>query len=164
MPIPFTTELSEGNNVFRVAAKRLEDDSFDTALLRWRQWGRDNLGQYDLISLDFQPIPLSLTQASRAQNGGNAMQMPDGPWCWLNYLIRTPELYTSQQWNATQSKFRQLVLDSGTAKGLPLFINDANVDQNALTTFSTYQRLKKIKQTYDPTGFFSNYTGGWAFP
>ena len=164
MPIPFSTELSEGFNIFRVGVHRLDDNSFENALSIFHKWAGDNVGKYDLLSIDFQPIPKSLTDASKAQNGGNAMQMPDGPWFWLNYLIRTPEIMIPSIYNATQASYRDMVKSAGNAPGLPLFINDANVDQNALTTFSTYPRLKAIKQKYDPTNFFTNYTGGWAFP
>lgn len=163
LPIPFTTEIAEGNNVFRVGVHRLDDNSFENALSIFHKWAGDNVGKYELLSIDFQPIPRSLTDASNSQNGGNAMQMPDGPWFWLNYLIRTENLIPSV-YNATQASFRDMVNSSGKAAGLPLFINDAAVDQNALTTFSTYSRLKSIKQKYDPTNYFTDYTGGWAFP
>ncbi len=86
MPIPLSTELSRGDNIFRVGVHRIGDGGYEAALNAWRTWAEDNKGSYVLTSLDFQPIPLSLTEASKFQ-GGNAMQMPDGPWFWVNYLL-----------------------------------------------------------------------------
>ncbi|KAI7978085.1 hypothetical protein EIK77_009625 [Talaromyces pinophilus] len=162
MPIPLSTELSRGLNIFRVGVHRIGDGGYEAALSAWRTWAEDNKGDYVLTSLDFQPIPLSLTEASKSQ-GGNAMQMPDGPWFWVNYLLSSSPLLSSSEYDAIQASFRDMVASTRNAKGLPLFINDANKDQNPLTTFSTYSKLQGIKQKYDPDHFFSNYTGGWSF-
>lgn len=162
MPIPFETELSQGNNIFRVGVHRPDNDSYTKALDKWRDWAESNKGKYTLLSLDFQPVPKSLTDASRAQ-GGNAMQMPDGPWFWLNYLITTPPGMSEPDYNAVQSSYRDLVASTGNAEGLPLFINDANHDQNPLQTFSTFSKLQEIKKKYDPDNFFADRTGGWSF-
>jgi len=163
MPIPLSTELSRGDNIFRVQVHRIDDDSYRTALDTWNNWCENNKGSYILSSLDYQPIPKSLTDASNSQNGGNAMQMPDGPWFWLNFLISTPPGLPQFTYNQIQASFRDMVNSVPNAEGLPLFINDANYDQNPLKTFSTYPRLQEIKQKYDPDGFFANYTGGWSF-
>lgn len=162
-PIPFTTEASRGNNIFRVAVHKADDASTSKHWDAWHQWCEDNKGSYELSSIDFQPIPKSLTDASNSQNGGNAMQMPDGPWMWLNFLITTPPGQPSYQYNAIQQSFRDMVNSVPNQAGLPLFINDGNFDQNVLHTFSTFSKLQAIKQKYDPDGFFAKYTGGWSF-
>lgn len=162
MPIPFSTELSRGNNIFRVGVHRPENNSYALALDKWRAWAESNKGKYVLLSLDFQPVPRSLTDASKAQ-GGNAMQMPDGPWFWLNYLISTPPGMSEADYNAVQASYRDLVVETGNAEGLPLFINDANVDQDPLRSFGTFERLRAIKRRYDPDGFFVEKTGAWSF-
>lgn len=162
MPIPFSTELSRGNNIFRVGVHRPENNSYALALDKWRAWAESNKGKYVLLSLDFQPVPRSLTDASKAQ-GGNAMQMPDGPWFWLNYLISTPPGMSEADYNAVQASYRDLVAETGNAEGLPLFINDANVDQDPLRSFGTFERLKAIRRRYDPDGFFVEKTGAWSF-
>jgi hypothetical protein len=162
-PVPFATEISRGNNIFRVQAHRIDDDEYQKAFDAWSTWCANNKGSYILSSLDFQPIPESLTNASNSQNGGNAMQMPSGPWFWLNFLISTPPLISDAEYNSIQASFRDMVNSVPSAEGLPLFINDANYDQNPLQTFSTFSRLQSIKHKYDPDGFFANYTGGWSF-
>ncbi|KAJ6008068.1 hypothetical protein N7540_012044 [Penicillium herquei] len=162
MPIPFSTEISRGNNMFRVGVHRPGNNSYANALDEWRNWAESNKGKYELLSLDFQPVPKSLTDASKAQ-GGNAMQMPDGPYFWLNYLISTPLGMSEADYDAVQASYRDMVKETGNAEGLPLFINDASYDQNPLQTFSTFSRLQEIKKKYDPDSFFMNYTGGWSF-
>ncbi|KAJ5703694.1 hypothetical protein N7493_011619 [Penicillium malachiteum] len=162
MPIPFSTEISRGNNMFRVGVHRPGNNSYGNALDEWRNWAESNKGKYELLSLDFQPVPKSLTDASKAQ-GGNAMQMPDGPYFWLNYLISTPSGMSDADYDAVQASYRDLVKNTGNAEGLPLFINDASYDQNPLQTFSTFSKLQEIKKKYDPDSFFADYTGGWSF-
>ncbi|KAH9827170.1 FAD-binding, type 2 [Teratosphaeria destructans] len=163
MPVPLSTEVSRGNNIFRVAVHRANDTAYTRHYAAWSKWCQENPSYFELSSIDFQPVPQSLTDASASQNGGNAMQMPQGPWAWLNFLISTPATLTSAEYDAAQASFRDMVNSVPNAEGLPLFINDANYDQNPLKTFSTYAKLQSIKKKYDPDGFFADYTGGWNF-
>ncbi|CAO1623154.1 unnamed protein product [Jaminaea pallidilutea] len=162
---PLSTDLSKGSNTFRVAVHSINGDAYKNAYNQWRAWAQDpaNKARYLLTSLDFQPVLRSLTDASKAQ-GGNAMNMPDGPYFWLNYLLTTPPTLSTSDYNAIQDSFKNLVNAIPSDSGLPLFLNDAAADQPVLQSFSTYSRLKSIKQKYDPDGFFTKYTGGWAFP
>ncbi|PWN26921.1 FAD-binding domain-containing protein [Jaminaea rosea] len=162
---PFATDISKGSNTFRVSVHAIDDDTYKQAYDQWRAWAQrpEIKSKYMLTSLDFQPVLRSLTDASKSQ-GGNAMDMPDGPWFWLNYLLTTPPTLSASDYNEIQESFKEMVNVVPAAKNLPLFINDAAYDQNPLPTFSTYQRLKSIKAKYDPDGFFSSKTGGWAFP
>ncbi|KAK5173437.1 uncharacterized protein LTR77_002118 [Saxophila tyrrhenica] len=163
MPTPLSTEISRGDNIFRVQVHGIDDDSYKTAFDAWDKWCEDNKGDYILSSLDFQPVPKSLTDASNSQNGGNAMQMPSGPWFWLNFLLSTPPLLPKARYDSIQASFRDMVNSVPNAEGLPLFINDAAADQDPLKTFSTYSRLQEIQAKYDPDDFFADYTGGWSF-
>jgi len=81
----------------------------------------------------------------------------------LNYLISTPPLMSNADYEAVQTSYRDMVAATGNAEGLPLFINDANHDQNPLQTFSTFSKLQEIKRKYDPDNFFADKTGGWSF-
>ncbi|KAJ5768353.1 hypothetical protein N7533_000936 [Penicillium manginii] len=162
MPIPMSTELSRGANMFRVGVHRADNGTYENALDVWRNWAESNKGKYVLLSLDFQPVLKSLTDASKAQ-GGNAMQMPDGPWFWLNYLITTPPGMSEPDYNAVQASYRDMVASVSNAEDLPLFINDASQDQNPLQTFSAFSKLQEIKKKYDPDNFFADKTGGWSF-
>lgn len=164
MPIPLLTQLTRGDNIFRVGVHRvIDDDSYKTAIDAWRNWAETNKGSYELLTFDYEPVPKSLTDASNAQNGGNAMQMPEGPWFWISYILETPPGMPQAQYDAVQASFAKMVDSVGNAKDLPLFINDASFDQSPLATFSTYSRLQQIKAKYDPDGFFAQKTGGWSF-
>lgn len=162
MPVPLSTDLSRGDNFFRIQVHRIDDDSWNSTIAAWMAWSETMKGKYELMSLDWQPVPKSLTDASRAQ-GGNAMEMPDGPWMWFNYLLTTLPTMTAAEYAEAQEEFREFVGSIPNAEGLPLFINDAAFDQEPLRTFSTFETLKATKKRYDPDGFFANYTGGWSF-
>ncbi|KAJ5002570.1 putative FAD-linked oxidoreductase [Colletotrichum sp. SAR 10_66] len=174
MPLPNGAELSKGKNQFRNGVYRIPfpgsetgnavvDNAYRSAHEAWTKWGADNKGKYTLLSIDYQPIPKSLTDASKSQNGGNAMQMPDGPWLWLCFLLQSSPFLTSGQTAELEASFKKMVESVPFADDLPLFINDAHYDQDPLKTFTTYSKLQEIKAKYDPEGFFSNYTGGWNF-
>ncbi|OKL58849.1 hypothetical protein UA08_05863 [Talaromyces atroroseus] len=163
MPIPYLAQLSRGDNVFRVGVHQVTDNSYKAALNAWRNWAETNKGRYELLTFDFEPVPESLTEASNAQNGGNAMQMPAGPWYWISYILETPPFMSQVDYDAVQTSFKEMVDSVGNADGLPLFINDASADQNPLSTFSTFAELQQIKNKYDPDGFFTGKTGGWSF-
>jgi hypothetical protein len=166
LPAPLSAELSRGANTFRVAVQRV--DGGNTSAIHavydnWNSWAEASKGDYLLVSLDFQPVSKSLTDASNAYEGGNAMQMPEGPWMWVNYLITLPPLTTASNYKRIQANFKAMVETIPNAEGLPLFINDANVDQNPLETYGGYETLKVAKAKYDPDGFFASKTGGWVF-
>ncbi|KAI3317789.1 FAD-binding domain-containing protein [Xylariaceae sp. AK1471] len=162
LPVPKLALLSRADNVFRIGVHRADDNSYRTAFDQFYQWALDHKGDYTYIHMDYNPVPKSLTDASRAQ-GDNAMEMPDGPWFWAEYTLTTPPLITTQKYNEIQASFKDLVDGTPNAAGLPYFLNEAHVDQDALKTFSSYSRLQQIKQKYDPDGFFATKTGGWSF-
>ncbi|KAI0468000.1 hypothetical protein F4859DRAFT_221895 [Xylaria cf. heliscus] len=160
--IPKLAVISRANNVFRIGVHRADDDSYRTAFDRFYAWAQDHKLDYTYIHMDYNPVPRSLTDASKAQ-GGNAMEMPDGPWFWAEYTLTTPSLITDKKYNEIQASFRDMVDGTPNADGLPYFLNEAHVDQDALKTFSSYERLKEIKRKYDPDDFFASKTGGWSF-
>ena len=163
MPAPMTAELSRGANTFRVAVQRVDGTAFHDIYANWNAWAEENKGDYLLLSLDFQPVAKSLTDASNSYEGGNAMQMPEGPWVWVNYLLTLPPITTAADYKRIQASFKAMTEAIPNAEGLPLFINDASADQNPLETYGGYETLKLAKAKYDPDGFFSSKTGGWKF-
>ncbi|KAL4971709.1 hypothetical protein BDW66DRAFT_164790 [Aspergillus desertorum] len=166
LPIPNSAEL-KGRNTFRVTVHSGDEKgkaSLSALYEKWVDWGNENKGKYLLTSMDIQPIPKSLTDASNSNFGGNAMQMPDGPWFWVNFLLTASPLLNAEELEEAKQSYKEMVESVPPADGLPLFLNDASHDQNPLATYGGYQKLKEIKARYDPDGFFSNRTGGWAFP
>jgi FAD/FMN-containing dehydrogenase len=167
LPIPGSAELIKGRNTFRVSVHSGDEKgktSLNKLYEKWVAWGNENKGKYLLTSMDIQPIPRSLTDASNSNFGGNAMQMPDGPWFWVNFLLTASSLLSEEELEEANQSYKEMVESVPPTEGLPLFLNDASHDQDPLTTFAGYQKLKEIKAKYDPDGFFSKRTGGWAFP
>jgi hypothetical protein len=162
MPVPFVAEGSRADNIFRMGVHRIEESTHRTAFDNWVAWADENKITYSWTSFNIYPIAKSLTDASAAQ-GGNAMQMPEGPWLWVNYILSSSPLLPGDLYARVQASFRDMVNSSPMARGLPLFLNEAAIDQNPLATFSGFERLKSIKATYDPDGFFASKTGGWSF-
>ncbi|KAK7996205.1 hypothetical protein PG991_015672 [Apiospora marii] len=162
MPIPYTAELSRADNIFRIGAHQISGDAYREVYDRYAAWAHAHKGLYVYVSLNFYPVSRSMTDASRAR-GGNAMQMPDGPWFWANYILSTPPGMLPDVYDAVQASFRAMVEATPSAPGLPLFLNEAAVDQRPLASFPTYPRLQQIKRKYDPEGFFASKTGGWTF-
>jgi FAD/FMN-containing dehydrogenase len=161
-PAPFAAQISRGDNTFRVQTHRINNDDWKLVIAKYRAWVAANKSKYILTSLDWQPVQKTLTDASKAQ-GGNAMDMPDGPWMWFCYLVTSLPGMPQKEYDALQVSFKALVDSTPRTPGLPLFINDAHKDQLPLQTFSTFSRLQAIKQKYDPDGFFSSKTGGFSF-
>ncbi|KAL4938155.1 hypothetical protein BDV06DRAFT_226262 [Aspergillus oleicola] len=167
MPIPGSAELNSGRNQFRVTVHGGDEQgiaNLNDLYSKWRDWSDSNKGKYILTSFDIQPIPKSLTDASNSNFGGNAMQMPDGPWYWVNYLLTASPRLSEDDLSDVQASYRDLVNSVPATEGLPLFINDAAHDQDPLVTYGGYEKLKKLKGKVDPDGFFANKTGGWNFP
>ncbi|UZJ51807.1 hypothetical protein CBS101457_001127 [Exobasidium rhododendri] len=162
LPLPGATKLGAGNNFFRNSVQHIDDDSYKTSIANWQTWADANKGDYTLTSIDFQPVPRSLTDASK-QQGGDALNLPDGPWYWLNYLIQSPPLQGNASYTAAQARFKQMAESVPSATDLPLFPNDSGYDQNPLKTFTTYTQLQATKKKYDPTNYFSTYQNGWNF-
>jgi len=161
-PVPFAAQASRGDNTFRVQAHHIDNDAWKGVVAKYRAWALANKSKYLLTSLDWQPIPKTLTDASKAQ-GGNAMDMPDGPWFWFCYLVTTLPGMPQAEYDAIQASFKALVESTPRTPGLPLFINDAHADQLPLQSFSTFPRLQQIKKKYDPDNFFRTKTGGFSF-
>ncbi|KAL4746906.1 hypothetical protein BDW72DRAFT_197262 [Aspergillus terricola var. indicus] len=167
LPVPGSAEFIKGRNTFRVSVHSGDEKgkaSLNELYKKWVDWGNKNKGKYLLTSMDIQPIPKSLTDASNSNFGGNAMQMPDGPWFWVNFLLTASSLLSEEDLEEAIQSYKEMVESVPPTEGLPLFLNDASHDQDPLTTFAGYQKLKEIKAKYDPDGFFSKRTGGWAFP
>lgn len=71
--------LSFGAYYSRVVAIRLDGSKHLDILAAYRKFAAEFKGQYIFTTLDYQPVPKLLTDASKAE-GGNAIVLPDGPY------------------------------------------------------------------------------------
>ncbi|KAI0389939.1 FAD-binding domain-containing protein [Xylariaceae sp. FL0594] len=126
-------------------------------------------------SMDFQPIPSLIGQHSEAA-GGNALGLrgSDPDRLFLELQCTWPvqaddgEIYAlSRQmtdwldaqtavWLAQEGKSREDVY-------LPLFMNDAQADQNVTGNYRDYALFKALQHQVDPNGLFSGRAGGFKF-
>jgi hypothetical protein len=83
----------------------------------WREWSAKNKGKYLLTLLNIQPNLKLLTNASNVYLSGNAMQMPDGPWYWVNYLLTALLLLLADNYKEVQDSFKELVVLFQRARG-----------------------------------------------
>lgn len=147
----------------------------------------DGLESLDVQLTGFVPQPLSIriARASQAQ-GGNALSLnPDhgdriwveNDFLWANPTCqdRCPEYSkeVSEELLAYQKKTYGGVPPTNYKSGdlnwvnyNPLFMNDAAPDQDVYSSYGTdsLEKLKQVKQKYDPTGFFTTRQGGFKLP
>lgn len=137
-----------------------------------------------VFNIGFQPLPYMIAAASAA-NGGDAVGLDpaNGDRMWMEYTISWE---TALGDNIAHTMARNMTTDIGTyakthyagvknshykAGDLmteeynPIFYNDAESDQDVLRSYgnTTYQRLKSIQRSVDPSGLFSTRTGGFKY-
>jgi hypothetical protein len=135
-----------------------------------------------IFSISFQPFPYTIAAASQS-NGGNILNLnpADGDHMWIEYSVswltaagdgvahtmmrevtQNIASYTTDTYANVPNSHQQ----SPSAVGNKiLFYNDAMSDQDPFQSLdpSTYESLKSYQIKNDPTGFFSNRTGGFKF-
>lgn len=162
LPIDGAANLGAGSNVFRVSVQRPDSSLFIRLHDMWNDWAESHKGKYGLLELGIQPVPKLLTDASNKYLGGNAMQMPDGPYIWIEFLLSASPFLSDDQLVELHESFKNMTEFIKPPKGLPLFVNDAAKDQEVLRTYGGFKKLQKIKKKYDPDGFFTKQTVGWS--
>ncbi|KAI8631509.1 FAD-binding domain-containing protein [Xylariaceae sp. FL1651] len=124
-------------------------------------------------SLDFQPFPSIIGQHSE-ERGGNAMGLSGSDphrlllelQCEWADASDDAELYAlSRQmttWLDAQVPF-WLADNDLNVEYLPLFMNDAQADQNVTGSYRDYGRFKELQLEVDPEGLFRERAGGFKF-
>ncbi|KAH9905709.1 FAD-binding domain-containing protein [Xylariomycetidae sp. FL2044] len=126
-------------------------------------------------SIDFQPFPSTIGAASDAA-GGNAMGIsgsdPDRLLLELQCMWASgtddAEIYAmSREMTAwLDGMVPEWLAEAGLdadAWYLPLFMNDAQGDQNVTGTYRDYAKFKTLQEEVDPLGFFSERAGGFKY-
>lgn len=126
-----------------------------------------------ISSIAFQPIPKMLSEATQ-RYGGNVMDLgSDGHrlimeynYSWLNGHRENDQIV-----DATVKKLvsgtRQMIsgfIQQGKVPdiGTPLFANDAHQSQDVWGRFKEREFMRRVRNTVDPTGFFTSRTTNWA--
>ena len=177
-------------NSFRAATipNLPEDQMVDYMSYYWNQTYQttfvDGLQDLDVQVTGFDPQPLAvpIMKASQAQ-GGNCLGLnPDhGDRIWIeNNLLWTNPTCNDKCPQQSEELTNRLIAyqkqkyggvaptnyksgDLATTNYNPLFLNDAAPNQDVYASYGqeNLQRLKQIKQAYDPKGFFTTRQGGF---
>lgn len=147
------------NELFRTGTFKATLESVNEFVGTFKNFTLLNGLQYDIMSMDIQPVPASLVKQSRL-NGGNSLESGDGPYFFVNALLTTSEgLLSDLNYDRLVERFEEEIFPP-SAKGLPLFLNDAQFNQPVIQSYGGYEKIKEIKQKYDPTNFFSTHQTG----
>jgi len=104
-----------------------------------------------LSTLAFTPVPQSQIDASNA-NGGTAFAPPKGAFAAVQLAQEFPVGVTTLSPNISQG-VNLLLSQVPRSAGLPLYLNESNEVQNALTTYNWFTQLKLVYAKYDPSRF-----------
>lgn len=137
----------------------------------WRNTTESVIDAAGLIgSVAFQPMPKKIARKAK-EAGGDLLDLDDDidrivlefDFSWLSSLdnkrmdAATQRLYTGSKG----------LVDKYTAEGklpeayLPLFANDAYYRQDYFGRLRTAEFARRVRDEYDPSGFFAKRTGGW---
>jgi len=97
------------------------------------------------------PVFQSQIDISRA-HGGTSFTPPNGAFGYLEVGEILP-LGVTKISKSLRAGLDRLYRQIPRSPGLPLYLNESEDVQDALTTYSGYEKLKKIYRKYDPTRF-----------
>lgn len=144
---------------------------------RWRDltmtYLNNSLHLTGQCSVDFQPLPSIIGQHSEA-NGGNAMGLSgsDPNRLLLELQCEWPsatddaELYSiSRQMTDWLDQQVPIWLAAANRENeyLPLFMNDAQADQNVTGSYRGYPEFRALQLQLDPQGLFRERAGGFKY-
>lgn len=139
----------------------------------WRNTTESVIDTLGLIgSIAFQPVPKRLARKAK-EAGGDLLDLDDDidrvilefDFAWISSL-------DNERMDAAVKKLPQgakQIVDEYTAAGklpeayLPLFGNDAYYSQDYFGRLRTADFARRVRDQYDPEGFFASRTGGWKF-
>jgi len=137
----------------------------------WRSTTQSVLGVTGIVgSIAYQPMPKSVARIAKAR-GGDMIDLDDSVDRIIlefnySYSLAIDDAKIDQ---ATQTLYGGMhgLIDKYTASGqlpeayLPLFMNDAYFRQDYFGRLRTRDFARRVRDQYDPEGFFATRTGGW---
>ncbi|PFH49712.1 hypothetical protein AMATHDRAFT_194445 [Amanita thiersii Skay4041] len=97
----------------------------------------------------YTPLLTPMINAGR-QRGGNPIDAPTGGFITINFGLILPENVPAIS-DEMQAGRMLLLEQSPPSPGLPIYIGEIDVTQNAYATYGQYDRLKQVHAKYDPT-------------
>ncbi|KAF7986393.1 hypothetical protein HWV62_35436 [Athelia sp. TMB] len=151
-----TKVLPAGNertnaNLFGASALYPRQGLFQAAYAHWMNFSLAFVNELATSTLAFTPVPQSQIDVSNA-NGATAFSPPNGAFAAVQLAQEFPVGITNISANVKQG-LELLFSQIPPSAGLPIYLNESNEWQNALTTYTWFQQLKRVYAKYDPTRF-----------
>ncbi|PFH49719.1 hypothetical protein AMATHDRAFT_147056 [Amanita thiersii Skay4041] len=108
--------------------------------------------------MSYTPLTKTTTDAGNAR-GGNPMDPPADGFISINFGVMLPAGITTVP-DSLESARQLLFSQCPAPAGLPLYIGEIDVKQNAFATYGQYEKLKSVYAKYDPTRFNVNHLDG----
>ncbi|PFH49716.1 hypothetical protein AMATHDRAFT_4649 [Amanita thiersii Skay4041] len=136
------------------------DRDFTSLEDSWTHWQNFSKAVYKNLEhtyVAYTPVLTPWLEAGK-KHGGNPMD-PAREFFVINFVASLPDGQTvapDEVEDARQLWFKQVPPPAG----LPLYIGEIDIKQNAYVTYGQYEKLKSIQNKYDPTRFISEHMDG----
>ncbi|KZP16919.1 FAD-binding domain-containing protein [Athelia psychrophila] len=141
-------------NLYGASALYPHKGLFQQAFTHWQNFSMAFTNELAISTLAFTPVPQSQIDASNA-NGGTAFAPPNGAFAAVQLAQGFPAGVTTLSPSMSQG-VNLLLSQVPRSAGLPLYLNESNEVQNALTTYNWLAQLKLVYAKYDPFRFSVN--------
>ncbi|KAK0521321.1 hypothetical protein OC835_006923 [Tilletia horrida] len=144
---------------FRVQGHKLTKDVARSALAASFNLTKTLGTDLATYSLSYEHI-LGQTIAISNRAGGTPYGYDEQPLTYVLYNLANKGSLPTARKQSILKTFNSIVDRVPSTGTFPLYLAYAGPDQQPLQTFRNYDRLKAIKQKYDPKGFVQSHAGG----
>lgn len=108
--------------------------------------------------LAFTPVQKSQIEAGR-RAGGNLMDPPLTNYALVQFHVTMPEWLGIVPKRVVEGR-KEVLSELVASKGLPLYMNECDAEQNVFETYGQYEFMKEVYRKYDPTGINVRFMKG----
>ncbi|KAF8623252.1 hypothetical protein AX17_007498 [Amanita inopinata Kibby_2008] len=157
--VTFIPKFPKGQiEFFGATALAREENTLQNTYANWRNFSQALSSELSINYLAYTPVLDPMLEASRAM-GGDPMNAVLGGFITVNFATSLPVGVTTVSTKFTDA--RQLLFKQcPPSPGLPLYIGESDVSQNAYATYNNYTELKNVYMKYDPTRFNVDHMDG----
>lgn len=118
-----------------------------------------------------QPLPAVIGEHS-AERGGNGMGLTTGDKD--RFILEINQLWNKSVDDQTiynmateltdwlyEDQLPEIMADSSVEQYIPLFMNDANRNQDVVGSYKSADQIRALQKLWDPTGWWETQTGGF---
>ncbi|KAF9509516.1 hypothetical protein BS47DRAFT_1349197 [Hydnum rufescens UP504] len=142
-PSPAPGIGARATNVYGASALYPGQGLFEKSYNNWLNFSINFKDELSSAFWTITPVFQSQIDVSRA-HGGTSFTPPNGQLTFFFFFFISKSL---------RAGLDRLYYETPRSPGLPLYLNESEDVQDALTTYSGYEKLKEIYRKYDPTRF-----------